>query len=76
MVTRNIKRVRVVLSLENKLTILDRLAQGEMMTKLAKEYNVGNYSHRSEKERSRVFGTTMESLSVCLPKRMKDNVSC
>ena len=42
MVTRNMKRVRVVLSLENKLTILDRLAQGEIMTKLAKEYNIGN----------------------------------
>ena len=35
----DLKRKRVVLSLENKLT---RLVQGEMMTKLAKEYNVGN----------------------------------
>ena len=42
MATTNIKHMRVVLSLENKLTILDRLTQGEMMTKLAKEYNVGN----------------------------------
>ena len=36
------KRKRVVLSLENKLAILDRLEKGETKTKLAKEFSVAN----------------------------------
>ena len=36
------KRKRVVLSLENKLSILDRLAKGERPTKLASEFGIGN----------------------------------
>ena len=73
MATRNLKRKRVVLSLGNKLTILDRLAQGEMMTKLAKEYNVGNSTLtdlKKNESKIREFVTTMESLSVC-PKERK-----
>ena len=60
--------MRVVLSLENKLTILDRLAQGEMMTKLAKEYNIGNSTLTELKKKEsiiREFVTAMEGLSVC-----------
>ena len=66
----DLKRKGVVLSLENKLT---RLAQGEMMTKLAKEYNVGNYTLtdlKKNESKIREFVTTMESLSVC-PKERK-----
>ena len=53
MATRNLKHKRVVLSLENKLT---RLAQGEMMTNLAKEYSVG-YSTLTDlkKNESKIF---------------------
>ena len=33
---------RVVLSLENKLSILNRLVQGEKGTKVAREFGIGN----------------------------------
>ena len=33
---------RVVLSLENKLCILDRLAKGEIETNIASEFGIGN----------------------------------
>lgn len=36
------KRKRVVLSLENKICILDRLAEGERASKLATEFAIGN----------------------------------
>ena len=36
------KRKRVVLSLENKLCILDRLAKEEKATKIAREFGSGN----------------------------------
>ena len=36
------KRKRVVLLLENKLCILDRLAKGEKATNVASEFGIGN----------------------------------
>ena len=36
------KRKRVVLSLENKLCILDRLAKGERAINIAGEFGIGN----------------------------------
>lgn len=56
------KRKRVVLTLENKLSILDRVANSEKMTKLAKEFGVGNSTITDLKKESRFrsFVTTME----------------
>ena len=60
---------------ESCFVIVDRLAQGEMMTKIAKEYNVGNSTLTEEQiENSRISDHNGES--VCLPKRTKDNASC
>ena len=36
------KRKRFVLSLENKLCILDRFAKGERATNIASEFGIGN----------------------------------
>ena len=36
------QRKRVVLSLENKLSTLDRIAKGEKATKVAGEFGIGN----------------------------------
>ena len=36
------KHKRVVLSLENKLSILNRIAKGEKATKVAGEFGIGN----------------------------------
>ena len=36
------QRKRVVLSLENKLSILDGIAKGEKATKVAGEFGIGN----------------------------------
>ena len=39
---------RVVLSLENKLSILDRIAKGEKATRVASEFGIGNSTVRLE----------------------------
>ena len=66
------KRKRVVLSLENKLCILDRLAKGERATSIASEFGIGNstvtYLKKNE-SRIRTFVSSMESLSVCSKER-------
>ena len=58
------KRKKVVLTLQNKLSILDRIAKGEN----SKEFGVGNSTVTDLKKESRIrsFVTTMESLSVSL----------
>ena len=52
------KRKRVVLSLANKLSILDRLAKGEKATKVASEFGIGNSTVTDLKE-SRIRGTSV-----------------
>ena len=62
------KRKRVVLSLENKLCILDRLAKGEKATSIASEFGIGNSTVtdlKKNESRIRAFVSSMESLSVC-----------
>ena len=54
--------------LENKLSILDRLAKGEKATKVASEFGIGNSTVTDlKKKESRIqsFVSSMESLSVC-----------
>ena len=66
------KRKRVVLSLENKLSILDRLAKNERPTKIAKEFGIGNSTVTDIKKNEssiRSFVSTMESLSVSSKER-------
>ena len=65
------KRKRVVLSLENKLSILDRLAKGEKATNVASEFGIGNSTVTDLNNESsiRLFISSMESLSVCSKER-------
>ena len=59
---------QVVLSLENKLSLLDRLAIGEKVTKVASEFGIGNSTVtdlKKKESRIRSFILSMESLSVC-----------
>ena len=66
------KRKRVVLSLENKLSILDRLAKRERATKIAIEFGIGNSTVTDIKKNEssiRSFVSTMESLSVSSKER-------
>lgn len=66
------KRKRVVLSLENKICILDRLARGERATKLATEFGIGNATVTDLKKNEakiRAFVSSMESLSVSSKQR-------
>ena len=61
------KRKRVVLSLENKLSILNRLAKGEKGTKVASEFGIGNSmvtDLKKKESRIRLLVSSMESLSV------------
>ena len=59
------KREQVVLSLENKLSILNRLAKGKRVTKIASEFGIGNSTMTDLNTSSiRSFVSTMESLSV------------
>ena len=63
------QRKRVVLSLENKLSILYRLAKGEKAIKVAGEFGIGNSmvtDLKKNESRIRSFVSSMESLSVCL----------
>ena len=63
------QRKRVVLSLENKLCILDRIAKGEKATKVAGEFGVDNSivtDLKKNESRIQSFVSSMESLSVCL----------
>ena len=55
----------VVLSLENKLSILDRLAKGEKATKVASEFGIGNSTVTDLKKELRIrsFVSSMESRS-------------
>ena len=66
------KRKRVVLTLENKLSILDRLAKGEKASKIASEFGIGNSTVtdlKKNESKIRSFVSSMESLSVCLKER-------
>ena len=66
------KHKRVVLSSENKLSILDRLAKGERATKIASEFGIGNSTVTDIKKNEssiRSFVSTMESLSVSSKER-------
>ena len=66
------KRKRVVLSLENKIVILDRLAKGERATKLATEFGIGNATIidlKKNEDKIRSFMSSMESLSVSSKQR-------
>ena len=62
---------QVVPSLENKLSILNRLAKSEKATKVAGEFGIGNstvtYVKKNE-SRIRLFISLMKSLSVCSKK--------
>ena len=61
------KRKRVVLSLENKLSILDRLAKGEKATQVASEFGIGNSTVidlKKKESRIRSFVSSMENLYV------------
>ena len=62
------KRKRVALSLENKLSILDRLAKGDKATKVASKFGIGNSmvtDLKKNESRIQLFVASMESLSVC-----------
>ena len=66
------KRKQVVLSLENKLSILNTLAKGEKATKVASEFGIGNSTVtdlKKEESRIRLFVLSLESLSVCSKER-------
>ena len=66
------KHKRVVLSSENKLSILDRLAKGERATKIASEFGIGNSTVTDIKKSEssiRSFVSMMESLSVSSKER-------
>ena len=59
---------QVVLSLENELCILDRIAKGEKATKVGGEFGIGNSmvtDLKKNESRIRSFVSSMESLSVC-----------
>ena len=61
------KRKRVVLSLENKLSILNRLAKGEKGTKVTSEFGIGNSTVtdlKKNESRIRSLVSSMESLFV------------
>ena len=59
------KRKRVVLSLENKLSILDRLANGEKATKVASEFGIGNSTVTDlKKNKSRIRLVFVSSMDV------------
>ena len=60
--------MRVVLSLENKLSILDRLAKGEKATKVASEFDIGNSTVTDLKEISIVH--LVDGESFCMFERM------
>ena len=65
------KRKRVVPSLENKSSILNRLAKGKKGTKVASEFGIGNSTVTDLKKESRIRSlvSSMESLSVCVKER-------
>ena len=61
------KRTRVVLTLENKLAIVDRLKAGTTQKKLAEEYGIGRSTVgnlKKNEDRIRLFAFMMESLSI------------
>ena len=66
------KRKRKVLSLEDKLLILDRMSKGERQVDLASEFGVGTSTVADLKKkegRIREFVATMDSLSVSMKER-------
>lgn len=65
------KHKRVVLLLESKLCVLDRLAKGERATVVASDFRIGNSTVNDLKKESRIwsFIMKMECLSVCLKER-------
>ena len=66
------KRRRVVLTLEQKLAILDRLKKGESQEKLASEYGARRSmisDIKKSEEKLKSYASTMESLSMSLTTR-------
>ena len=66
------KKRKRVLSLENKLSILDRLAKSEKATKVASEFGTGTSTVtdlKKNESRFRWFVSSTESLSVCTKER-------
>ena len=66
------KSKRVVPSLENKSSLLNRLAKGKKGTKVASEFGIGNSTVTDLKEnesRIRSLVSSMESLSICSKER-------
>ena len=66
------KRRRVVLTLEQKLAILDRLKKGESQEKLASEYGARRSmisDIKKSEEKLKSYASTMESLSMSLKTR-------
>jgi len=62
------KRKRIVLSIEKKLEILDRLSKGETQVKLAQEYGIGKttvFDLKQNENRIKMYASTMDSLSFC-----------
>ena len=62
------QRKQVVLSLENKLSILDRIAKGGKVTKVAGEFGIGNSmvtDLKKNESRIQLFASSMAGLSVC-----------
>ena len=65
--SRPVKRKRVVLSLETKLTILDRNSKGESQVKLATEYGIGTSTVEDiikNADKIKSFALTMDTLSM------------
>ena len=61
------KRKRVVLTLENKLAILDRLKTGATQEKLASEYGIGRSTVgdlKKNEDKIRSFALTMENTAI------------
>ena len=66
------KRKRVVLTLEKKLSILDRLKSGETQGKVATEYGVGRSTIgdiKKTQDKLKSFASTMENFAMSLKGR-------
>ena len=66
------KRKRVVLTLEIKLEILNRLSKGVSQAQLAKEYGIGKttvFDLKKNEDKIKAFAVSMDNLSVCKKQR-------
>ena len=66
------KRKRVVLNIEQKLSILDRLKKGEAQERIARDFGVGRSTigdFKKAEDKLRSFAATMENLDVSSKKR-------